>query len=51
MLATLTRPEHTTANEIREALTNVSHTLRVLRALGRDTECVMRYADGLLERV
>ena len=50
MLATLTRPEHTTANEIREALTYISHTLRLLRAVGADTEGVMRYADRILDR-
>lgn len=43
-------PERTTANEIREALTYISHTLRLLRAVGADTEGVMRYADHLLDR-
>jgi hypothetical protein len=48
---TATLAEQTTANEVREALTNISHTLTVLRAVGADTEGVMRYADRILDRV
>ena len=48
---TATLAEQTTANEVREALTNISHTLTVLRAVGADTEGVMRYADDILDRV
>ncbi len=48
---TVTLAEQTTANELREALTNISHTLAFMRAIGADTEGVMRYADTLLEKV
>jgi hypothetical protein len=47
---TVTLAEQTTANELREALTNISHTLAFLRAIGADTEGVMRYADRILDR-
>lgn len=48
---TLTLPDRVTANEVREALTNIAHTLTVLRAIGGNTEGVMRYADEILDRV